>query len=97
MVFRTWGGSRKGAGRKPKGKKAGVSHKARSPLPSGCAIHVSTRLVGGLPSLRGRKLWAAVRRGFVFGRTFGAAEDEAPEVDDPKHSVFRIVHFSVEN
>jgi len=89
MVFRTWGGRRKGAGRKPRGKNAGVSHKARPPLPSGCAIHVSTQLVGGLPSLRGRKLWAAVRKGFVYGCTFA-------EVNDPKHEVFRIVHFSVQ-
>jgi len=84
--YRTWGGKRKGAGRKPKGERAGVSHKVRPPLPSGCAIHVSTRLVGGLPSLRGHKLWAAVRKGFVFGRVF--VEDEA--------KVFRIVHFSVQ-
>jgi hypothetical protein len=69
-----------------------VSHKARPPLPSGCAIHVSTRLVGGLPSLRGHKLWAAVRKGFVFGCVFDAAKDE----HDTEHSVFRIVHFSVQ-
>jgi REP element-mobilizing transposase RayT len=36
----------------------------------------------GLPSLRGRTLWAAVRRGFVFGCD--------------KKGRFRIVHFSVQ-
>ncbi len=92
-MFRTWGGRREGAGRKPKGKTAGVSHKARSPLPSGSAIHVSTRLVGGLPSLRGNKLSAAVRKGIVYGCI---VRDDAA-VDDAEHSVFRIVHFSVEN
>lgn len=92
MVFRTWGGKRKNAGRKPKGGKAGVSHKARSPLPSGCAIHVSTQLVGGLPSLRGDKLWAAVRKGFVHGCVF---RDDAVQ-DETQSEVFRIVHFSVQ-
>jgi hypothetical protein len=44
-------------------------------------VHVTTKLIAGLPSLRGRKLWAAVRRGFVRGH---------------KKDAFRIVHYSVQ-
>jgi len=46
-------------------------------------VHVSTRVVEGLPSLRGRRLWAAVRRGFVYGC-------------NAREGQFRIVHFSVQ-
>ena len=80
------GGPGRGQGRKKSSDC--VSHKRRPFVDARHPVHVSTRVVRGLPSLRGRTLWAAVRRGFVFGCVFGAAED-APEV-------FRIVHFSVQ-
>ncbi len=81
FVYRTWGGKRKGAGRKPKGEQAGVSHRARTPIPSGCPVHVTTRLCDGLPGLRRRKLWKSLRR------VFFAMHDRAG---------FRIVHFSIQ-
>ena len=62
MVFRPWGGKRKGAGRKPKGDKAGASHTARPPLPSGCPVHVTSKLCDDMPPLRRRKLWQKVLR-----------------------------------
>ena len=89
LCLPTWGGKRKNAGRKPSlpGPRR-VAHRPRPHLSPRFPVHVSLRITGGLPSLRGRTLWAAVRRGFVFGRVFGDA-DHSPEV-------FRIVHFSVQ-
>ncbi len=50
--FANWGGKRKGAGRKPKGEKAGVSHAKRPALVARFPVHVTLKLVQGLPSLR---------------------------------------------
>jgi REP element-mobilizing transposase RayT len=69
-----------------------VPHRRRPFLDARHPVHVSTRVVGGLPSLRGRALWAAVRRGFVFGRVFRQAHGSAGRLTD----VFRIVHYSVQ-
>ena len=80
MRFRTWGGKRKGAGRKPKGARAGVSHRARPKLASRFPVHVTLRLRDGLPSLRSRKANKAVLQAL-----FGGCEREG----------FRVVHFSV--
>ena len=62
IAFRTWGGRRRGAGRKPKGAKAGVSHARRSSVPRGGCVHVTLRAVPGVGRLRGRKPWNAVRK-----------------------------------
>lgn len=80
----------RGQGRKKK-KHDYVPHTRRPFVDARHPVHVSTRVVGGLPSLRGRTLWAAVRRGFVFGRLFGLV------FGGTKHEteIFRIVHFSV--
>src|ERR1043166_4585031 len=61
LAFRTWGGRRKGAGRKPKGEKPGGKHARRSSLPRGSCVHVTLRAAPGISKLRGRKPWAAVR------------------------------------
>lgn len=90
-VLRGRGGPGRGQGRK-KRKHDYVPHTRRPFLDKRHPVHISTRVVGGLPSLRGQKLWAAVRKGFVFGRTFL----EGLPGDDAKREVFRIVHFSVQ-
>lgn len=46
------GGKRPGAGRKPNGDRAGVSHRTRSALTGKLPVHVTMRLRAGLPSLR---------------------------------------------
>jgi REP element-mobilizing transposase RayT len=61
IAFRTWGGRRRGAGRKPKGPKAGVSHARRNAVPRGSCVHVTLRALPGVARLRGRKPWNAVR------------------------------------
>lgn len=49
------GGKRPGAGRKPKGPKAGVPHVRRESFSYGTPIHVTVRVCKGIPSLRSRK------------------------------------------
>ena len=61
IAFRTWGGRRNGAGRKPKGAKAGVKHARRGSVPRGSCVHVTLRALPDVRRLRGRKPWAAVR------------------------------------
>ncbi len=50
--FTNWGGKRRGAGSKPKGGKAGVSHAKRPKLAPRFPVHVTVKLTQGLPSLR---------------------------------------------
>src|SRR5262245_59438547 len=75
--FTNWGGKRRGAGRKPKGERAGVSHAKRPRL---CARHpalVTLRLREGLPSLRYRAAHDVLVRAFVAsseGESFRAVE-----------------------
>ncbi len=79
--FRTWGGTRKGAGRPPKGGTAGVSHLRRPPLSRHHPVHITLRSVAGVPSLRGA-LFRKVRAALAEGQErFG----------------FRLVHFSVQS
>ncbi len=47
------GGKRKGAGRKPKGDKAGVSHARRPQFKARHPVHVTMRLLSGVGYLRG--------------------------------------------
>ena len=67
-----WGGRRKGAGRKPKGPRAGVAHTARSALAPRFPVHVTLRVLPHVWNLRSRRsfrvLGAALSRG---GDRFG--------------------------
>ena len=80
LPFRTWGGRRPGAGRKPAGPTAGVPHRRRPLHHGGQPVHVTLRAVRGLPSLRRARLFPALRRGL------GAASA----------ATFRVVHYSVQ-
>ena len=81
LEFRTWGGRRSGAGRKPAGATPGLPHRARPIHDRRLPVHVTMRAVRGLPSLRARGVFPAVRRGL-------AAASRAE---------FRIVHFNVQS
>jgi len=50
--FVNWGGTRRGAGRKAKGERAGVSHRPRAKLDGRQPVLVTMRVAAGLPSLR---------------------------------------------
>ena len=75
------GGKRRGAGRKPKGKRAGEPHEARQGFKSYHALHVVMRVVPAVESLRRRKMYKAMR-----DATVTAAMRER----------FRIVHISLQ-
>ena len=79
MAFGKWGGKRKGAGRKPVGRKAGVSHKARPVLKRRFPVHVTWRMREGVWNLRAQRCLGVLQRAFLAGS---------------KQS-FQIVHYSV--
>jgi len=80
LAFPEWGGKRKGAGRKPNGRQAGVSHLRRVPLASRYPVHVTMRIARGLPGLRNRKTLPVLTKCFALGK---------------ERDGFRIVHYGV--
>ena len=81
LPFKSWGGPREKAGRKPVGKKAGVSHRPRAALASRFPVHVTVNRRDGLPSCRTKTAYAALRAAFAKGcDRFG----------------FRLAHYSVQ-
>ncbi len=82
LPFRQNGGRRAGAGRKPNGDKAGVSHGTRSPLAARFPAHVTMKVLRGMPRLRSRREYAAIRAAFTAGCD--------------RHG-FRLTHYAVLN
>jgi REP element-mobilizing transposase RayT len=80
FVFRTWGGRREGAGRKPAGNRAGVPHIVRPEHQKRHPVHVTLRAARGLPNLRRQLLFVEARK------ALGAAS----------RNWFRVLHFSVQ-
>jgi putative transposase len=62
------GGRRRGAGRKPKGKTALVSHAPRPKFGKATPSHVTLKVRDDVPSLRASRRFAAIRRCFVAAR-----------------------------
>src|SRR6187402_1722787 len=81
LVFRTHGGKRPGAGRKPKGKRPGASHAARPEHDSRHPVHVTMRVVGSAAGLRRRDIYFAVREATIV---------------TARREDFRIVHASMQ-
>src|SRR5262245_52536940 len=79
--FVNWGGKRRGAGRKPKGERAGVSHARRGRLAARFPVLVTMRLREGLRTLR-------VNDSHVLIRTAVAAASG---------DGFRVVEYSVQS
>ncbi len=75
------GGKRRGAGRKPKGLRAGSPHKKRPELSGRDPVHVTLRVVGAVGNLRRRDAYHAIREA-----TLTTARRES----------FRIVHLSIQ-
>ena len=75
------GGKRLGAGRKPKGERAGVSHAARTKLVKRFPVHVTMRIADDLPSLRKPHTEESLRAVFCAMK--------------PRPG-FRIVHYSIQ-
>ncbi|HET9751426.1 MAG TPA: transposase [Myxococcales bacterium] len=80
LPLKTWGGARKGAGRKRRSARRNVPHRARKRFRR-AAIHVAVRLRHEVWNLRTHRCFRALRRAFAGGcARFG----------------FRPVHFSVQ-
>ena len=62
FIFRIWGGKRRGAGRPPKGERAGVTHGQRPSLSRHHPVHVTLRVVDGLWSLRDPSCGELIRK-----------------------------------
>jgi REP element-mobilizing transposase RayT len=62
------GGKRRGAGRKPKGERALVSHRARPGFEKPTAVHVTLRVADVIPSLRSSRRFAAICACFARSR-----------------------------
>src|SRR3954467_12503329 len=58
---KTWGGARKGAGRKPRGRPS-IPHVTRRKIDPRYPVQVTIRATPGLPSLRSPRVFGALRR-----------------------------------
>jgi len=67
LRFRTWGGRRKGAGRKPKNGKAGVSHRTREEMVGRHPAHVTMRVRREVWNLRSRRAYREIERALSRG------------------------------
>ncbi len=61
LTFRAWGGTRRGAGRPPTLGRRRVPHRGRPPHDRHCPVHVTLRAAAGVPSLRGARVFGALR------------------------------------
>ncbi|HEX3760568.1 MAG TPA: transposase [Kofleriaceae bacterium] len=80
-LFKKRGGKRRGAGRPPKGQRAGSPHKQRPYLHARYPVHVTLRVVGAVGNLRRRCVYQAIREATL---TTARRED------------FRIIHASIQ-
>src|SRR3954465_2832697 len=80
-LFKPRGGKRRGAGRPPKGARAGSPHKARPFLQARYPVHVTLRAIGAGGNLRRRRVYHAIREA-----TLTTARREN----------FRIIHLSIQ-
>jgi REP element-mobilizing transposase RayT len=71
LARRTWGGKRKGAGRKPKGARAGMPHRPRRPIAQRHPVHVTLRVVPAVGRLRRLDCYRAVRRAMITSLASG--------------------------
>jgi REP element-mobilizing transposase RayT len=62
MKFKTWGGNRKNAGRKPAGAKAGVPHRKRPRVTRHTPVHVTCRIRRDIGKLRNGRNWRVIER-----------------------------------
>jgi REP element-mobilizing transposase RayT len=65
--FVSWGGKRRGAGRKPTGERAGVSHAKRARLAARFPVLVTMKLCDGLRTLRASDVNALIRAAIAAG------------------------------
>jgi len=81
LNIRTWGGRRRGAGRKPTADRHPTPHRKRATHDPHCPVHVTLRARRGLSSLRDDGIFCAVRGAFAAASRNG----------------FRLLHYSVQS
>ena len=81
LLFKQRGGKRRGAGRPPKGARAGSPHKAREVLHERFPVHVTLRVVREIGSLRKKAAYHAIRKATLTSAANGR---------------IRIVHVSIQ-
>jgi hypothetical protein len=81
LRFRSQGGKRRGAGRKPRGERAGVSHAARERFAACYPVLVTLKVGPHLPRLRSRRVLARV----------------LPSLAGARERHLLLVHFSVQH
>ena len=96
FVFRTWGGARKGAGRKPKGDVAGVRHTKREAFRVLRPVHVSMKVTKGIPSLRSRRLFREIR-GAISKSVVREKQEQEQEHLHPEKLGMQVTHFSIQS
>ena len=79
------GGKRRRAGRPPNGHEAGMPHGARAPLAARHPVHVTLKLRAGLPRLRRRAEYSALREAFLASH------------GSRNSATFRLCHYSILN
>lgn len=80
LAFRSCGGRREGAGRKPSGTHRSVPHRRRPAHDRRHPLHVTLRAVSGLPSLRAARVFPVLRRALAAG----------------SKPAFRVAQFSIQ-
>jgi REP element-mobilizing transposase RayT len=78
--FRTWGGARRGAGRKPSGDRRRAAHVAREDVKPGQPVHVSIRMADHVWNLRSQRSFRVVDAAIRGLR---------------RRKGFRVVHFTL--
>jgi len=81
VLFNKRGGKRRGAGRPPKGKRAGAPHKQRPYLHARYPVHVVLRGIRAVGNLRRRCVYQAIREATLI---------------TARRENFRIVHLSIQ-
>ena len=81
MRYKTWGGKRKYAGRKPGQSKPGVVHSKRPSTNGRHPLHVTLKVGRQIPNLRTQVPMRALRDAFAAGKC---------------RAGFRLIHFSVQ-
>jgi putative transposase len=67
LEFRTWGGKRAGAGRKRRGPRAGVAHRARGEWTRPMPLHVTLRMAPHVYNLRSRRSFRVIAAALRLG------------------------------
>ncbi len=67
LEFRTWGGKRAGAGRKPRGARAGVAHRSRGDWTGVMPLHVTLRMAPHVYNLRSRRSFRVIAAALRLG------------------------------